>query len=802
MSKAIRQNRPETEDERKALITALQQEIAMSKAPLLTLYGGQYPMSHFSDDIFELFVGDICTELKGQDEWDWYDSVHRFSGGADAGRDVILHKEGICVGTIQCKKYNKPVQLSLVLEELTKYLLYGHVKTGMLPPSGQEFRWYLAVSESTGGTATEFLVGAGEAHMKGYRSALEAAAQTARDSSVFLKGHPSFEKLNSSELCDLIWSRLIDIRPGLLRKSELSVLVRRLPVVAATYYQIQKVITGDITDLIEPLKRFLQNANCSHEQLSETQNVLSSYIPGKLLEGENLNVVMMPECADTLRLLHNTTQTVRARQFGSASTVIISSACSFQPCDYEDIHRIISSSKGQVILVAGCGKVSGETLIEWRETGEILFPCPEWDPAPVQKYQAGWCWIKQRSGETACYLLLENVPADHSDGQGTHHHCFIFEDVCFWPVLGADFFCSVSASKAMLNRLAMSVEETSSAIRKHALAVCASQCVEDEKIKHALAHFEVLREKTDLAFLCCHPSSTRYKNGLRTFCGAYPCADSSHMLMSTRGIVESGVVIRSDQTAVASFSAYWKSHTLQLLRPSLFRVEGNMLVSDYIPLFAELLSHVTLYESKDDSPYPNRAKDKLCLQYLADKGMSSSLIVHHCMNKLKPYVPVLPDTVSWDNTKLARHAGLNSYLSCHPELEWQTECNKSGTLKWAYLTSIEHIVLLEDPDLSYRQIKAEVLLWAAETGEHPKLRVLAKGRGNRMDHWIAKTGEVHRVDITQPDYAGEHEITEIHVNRQAELHSLSVLDDYYLEDTDGSGLEKFVRSLRKDENEL
>lgn len=70
-----------------------------------------------------------------------------------------------------------------------------------------------------------------------------------------------------------------------------------------------------------------------------------------------------------------------------------------------------------------------------------------------------------------------------------------------------------------------------------------------------------------------------------------------------------------------------------------------------------------------------------------------------------------------------------------------------------------------------------------------------------MDHWIARTGEVHRVDITLPDYADENEITEIHINRQAELHSLSELDDFYLEDTDGSGLEKFVRSLRKDENE-
>lgn len=801
MSKARRSKRPETDEEREALITALCQEIARSKAPLLTLYGGQYPMAHFSDDLFELFVGDICSELKGQEEWDWYDSVRRFSGGADAGRDVILHMDGKCVGTIQCKKYNKPVQLNLVLEELTKYLLYGQVKTGMLPPSGQEFRWYLAVSESTGGTATDFLVGAGEAHMKAYRSELEIAVLKARDGSVFLKKHPTFEKLNASELCDLIWPRLVDSRPGLLRRSELSALVRKLPGVARTYYEFQKIITGDISELLEPLKQFLQNASCSPEQLVETQNVLSTYIPGKLLEGENLNVVMIPECTDTLSLLHNVMKTVRARQFGSAPTVIISSASSFHPDDYEEINNIISTSKGQVILVAGCGKISGEKLNEWRESGEILFPCQEWDPAPVQEYQAGWCWIKESSNETACHLLLENVPTEHADGQGTHHHCLIFEDACFWPVIGADFFCSVSSSKSMLSRLAMSVEETSTVITKHVIAVCASRCVEDEKIKRTLAHFEVLRERTDLAFLCCHPSSTKYQNGLRTFCGAYPCTDSSHTLMSTRGIIESGVVIRSAQTAVASFSAHWDSPQLQLHRPGLFRVEGSELVSDYIPLFAELLSNVTLYESKDDSPYPNRATDKLRIQYLADRGSSSSLIIHHCMNKLKPYAPVLPDTVSLENTKLARHAGLNSYLSVHPELEWQTECNKSGTLKWASLTSVEHIVLLEDPDLSYRQIKAEVLLWAGEAGEHPKLRVLAKGRGQRMDHWIARPGEVHRVDITLPDIPAENEITEIHVNRQAELHSLSALDDYYLEDADGSGLDKFVRSLRKDENE-
>ncbi|EKN3345967.1 restriction endonuclease [Yersinia ruckeri] len=800
MPKKKRLKRPVSPDEIDNFIADLRNSLADSRVPLLTLYGGQYPMSHFSADHFELFVSDIFHAQMGQNGWDWYDKVQRFSSGADAGRDVILHNDGVCIGAIQCKRYKSNVQLDTVLEELTKYLLYATIKPSMFPPSGETFYWYMAVSESLGDKASEFLSGAGETHLLQYRADIEAAVFKARNDSVTLREHDALKSLDQSGLADHIWPRLLQVETDFMRRTELSERVRQLNTVRDTYYEVQKVTTGDINDLIGPLSQFLKRTNVSINDLYETQKVVTAVVPDSLMEGDNLNVVLLPESRVALSVLQDVIAKLRNERFGSASTIIVSHASAFRPDDYVIINDLISQARGNVVLIAGCGIVPGSQLMHWRGATEILFPDPEWIPASSQHYQVGWCWVSAHSGETHCHLMIENVPDSTNRGQGTHQLCLMFRDAYLWPVIGHDFFCGVTPAKAMLSRLAMSVEQTTDS-KKHVVALSAANCAPMDNFRLAIAHLDVLQSNSNIALVSCHPSERLYGAELRSFTGLYPGMDNSHTLMATRTTASGGVVVRSEHTSVALFRANWEGSVLKIIDSALFQYQGGELQEDYSALFIELLSTIQLHDEKVNSPYPLKAADQLKMQYSTDNGKSADLLVHHSINRLGNFTQVHPDELFTDSLRIARLAELNSYLSGHAALEWQSDCTKSGTLKWDQMSTTVHLVTLDNPDFNSRQFRAEIVTWASEAGEHPPLTVLAKGMGI-FRPWAAKPGEILRADILFPHRReGDSDITEYKINRQVSLYWLAELEERYMNDADGTGIDAFLAELRENTDE-
>lgn len=800
MSKRKRLKRPVSPDEIDNFIDDLKNSLADSRVPLLTLYGGQYPMSHFSADHFELFVSDIFHAQIGQNGWDWYDKVHRFSSGADAGRDVVLHNDGICIGAIQCKRYKSNVQLDTVLEELTKYLLYSTIKPAMFPPPDETFYWCMAVSESLGDKASEFLSGAGNPHLLQYRAEIEAAALKARDDSVTLREHDALKSLNQSELADHIWPRLLQVETDFMRRTELSERVRQLSTVRDTYYEVQKVTTGDINDLVGPLTQFLKHTNVSTNDLYETQKVVTAVVPDRLMEGDNLNVVLLPETHVALNVLQDVIAKLRNECFGSASTIIVSHASAFRPDEYVAINDLISQTKGNVVLIAGCGCVSGSQLTHWRDATEILFPDPEWIPAGSQHYQAGWCWLSPSEGETDCHLMIENVPDCTSRGQGTHQLCLIFRDAYLWPVIGHDFFCGVTPAKAMLSRLAMSIEQTTDS-KKHVVALSAANCATMDNFRMAIAHLDVLQSKSKLALISCHPSKCLYNVELRSFTGLYPGMDNSHTLMATRTTASEGIVVRSEQTSVALFRAGWNDAVLKIIDSALFQYQEGKLQEEYSALFIELLSTIKLHDANVNTLYPFKAAEQLKIQYCTDKGNSAELLVHHSINRLRPYTQVHPDELFTDSLRIARLAELNSYLSKHTAFEWQSDCTKSGTLKWNQMPATIHLVTLDNPDFNSRQFHAEIATWASESGEHPPLTVFAKGMGI-FRPWAAKPGETLRADFVLPlRRGGDNDITEYKVNRQVSMYWLAELEEKYMNDVDGTGIDAFLAELRENTDE-
>lgn len=97
-----------------------------------------FPLTYLTDRQFELLAhllldADIPNKPL-------YDSSLLLSYGADEGRDVVLYKQELPVGVVQCKRYAKSIGIGDVLEELYKFLLFA-LRDPALMPQAKNFRY-------------------------------------------------------------------------------------------------------------------------------------------------------------------------------------------------------------------------------------------------------------------------------------------------------------------------------------------------------------------------------------------------------------------------------------------------------------------------------------------------------------------------------------------------------------------------------------------------------------------------------------------------------------------------------------
>ncbi|THC41852.1 NACHT domain-containing protein [Massilia sp. Mn16-1_5] len=97
-----------------------------------------FPLTYLTDRQFEVLAHLLVDADSPSQEL--YDSALLLSYGADEGRDVVLYREQLPVGVVQCKRYAKSIGMSDVLKELFKFLLFA-LRNPSLMPQAKDFRY-------------------------------------------------------------------------------------------------------------------------------------------------------------------------------------------------------------------------------------------------------------------------------------------------------------------------------------------------------------------------------------------------------------------------------------------------------------------------------------------------------------------------------------------------------------------------------------------------------------------------------------------------------------------------------------
>lgn len=793
--------RPANAAEAEEKIKAIYSEVKNTRAPCYSTHGTLLPMNHFSDDAFELFVGDIFIDMRGTEEFDWYDMAYRFNGGSDGGRDVLLHNQGDCVGAIQCKRYTRNIPLDMVLTELTKYFLHASFNTTMLPrDQDNEFHWYLASSGGITSQGMEFLMSWGKTHLEKYRDELNHAAETVRNGNDYLLTRPELTNLTGKELCDRIWPRLIKTRLKPLRNIELSKFALALPGILDAYYQLRPVVTGDCAEIITQIREFMKVSRHSHDDNLVAQDIVSVFIPHKLLNGEKLNLAFLPASdQDALCALEELLLTRCYTSFTSDPIVIVAGATSFQPADYKPISQLLQRTPHPVILVVGCGKVKGDQLLHWQDNDDLILTETERNILPKKDYQAGWCWTRLTAQSMQCHALIGNVVSDPDTLFGTKQICIMFEDAHFWPALGGDFFCGWEPARSLLHKLYLITSDKNKE-HKNIIALCTDEANPRAGISKAMANFQFLSHRGQLTLLLCHNREPNFGTSLRSMTGVFPAKNQSRVLMATRNETLEGAILRSTQTILALMTLNLLNSVAEIGTVELYHLSDNTLVDDPPALITELINIIRSSNNAVPGNILPLAVDAINTQYPADEGHSASLLVHHSLAHLMPYSDVDPDSLDASSDKLALLAELNSFLLQDNNLEWQTRIAQTGTIRWDLPENPIHIVALKDEKVFYEFIENQIADWMSEPGEHPYLHVLASARGDSPEKQIHPE-DYPRNNVSRVAVSQSKDICDYKVTRKAGISSLNTLDGLYGRKAERQELHAFLMKIRKMANE-
>lgn len=113
-----------------------------------------YPFNELDDRSFELLLYQLANQegFLGLN----YDKCGLMAGVREKGRDIILSKDSIIVGVVQCKNYQRNITKKDLIKEIVKFLCY-YVEDSTLIPDINEFTYVFAVAKGFSNDATEFV---------------------------------------------------------------------------------------------------------------------------------------------------------------------------------------------------------------------------------------------------------------------------------------------------------------------------------------------------------------------------------------------------------------------------------------------------------------------------------------------------------------------------------------------------------------------------------------------------------------------------------------------------------------------
>lgn len=737
---------------------------------------GQLPFERMGDAHFEMLLADLYTARAADGSERWYDKARRLNDGADQGRDVILLDDGSPVGVIQCKRYNGVVTLPTVIQEICKFFLYATIKPGIAPASGKPFHYYVAVSDRAAGKLFEFMEGSGTQRFVDLRAEFEKKALAARNASATLKKHPDLKDLTQEQLCDLIWARIDNLHTALHKKDDLSRMVGAYPNIKSTYFKLE----SDSAQIVGELKAFLQSRNLMVSQEDEEliSGIRTEYIKLKLGRNQrfNLGLLQGAELLPFMRTMLLPKTGTLFNNFGSLPVIFTGGAEVADPGDWAELHQLVDTYDSQAVVFVGCGSVAGAQLALWKNSDEMIWIDQEWDPAPLQQYRAGWCWVKDPTqGIFNCYVLVENETGEVGYGHGEFSLRLAFEDVVVWPTLGNDFTNPISNARSQLRRIMASQKEDS--LQRPNLVLASISVTRLEKVLTSVSDHYGQRIHSTIATAIANSNRVgACPTELYSATGIFPAIDVEFITRPTPATVNPpGRVMRRSTSGALTFTLDWTAD-LTLAAVKAHRLVAGAVIDDMQPMSLEFHE---LFDRYPPFPgYLSAVKTELDLlnSLVQSAGLSDySGFTYRTWFGVKEGEHFPLEALCASGESVMRTVQALSYLNVPPTSQWVCLSDLQGHIRHDDPVHGEvHLMAWSNRGYPIRQMEGDLFDWARQPSAHPSLIVFAQGRGRVVDK---KPGD-GRYDFTSPP-APKGSITEAAIARNVYMFSLSDIESVY-----------------------
>jgi hypothetical protein len=737
---------------------------------------GQLPFERMGDAHFELLLADLYSARTADGSEDWYDEARRLNDGADQGRDVILLDDSAPVGVIQCKRYNGIVSLAMVIQEICKFFLYATIKPGIASAPGEPFRYYVAVSDRAAGKLFEFMTGKGRKRFEDLRTEFEEKALAARKGSATLRKHDALKSLTQAQLCDLVWARIDNLHTGLHKKDDLSRLVGTYPHIKSTYFKLE----SDSAKIVGELKAFLQSRQLmvSEEDEGLISGIRTEYIKLKLGRNQrfNLGLLQGTELLPFMRSMLLPKTGTLFNNFGSLPVIFTGGAEVADPSDWAELHHLVDTYDSQAVVFIGCGSMTGAQLADWKNSDDMVWIDPKWDPAPLQRYRAGWCWVKDPlQGIVNCYVLVENETGEAGYGHGEVSLRLAFEDVVVWPTLGNDFTNPISNARSQLRRIMASQKEDRS--QRPNLVLASISVTSVEKVLTSVSDHYGQRMHSTIATAIANSNRVgACPTELYSATGIFPAVDVEFATRPTPATVNPpGRVMRRSTNGALTFTLDWTAD-LTITAVKAHRLFEGAVTDDMQPMSLEFHELFDRYP-----PFPNylpAVKTELDLlnNLVQSMGLPDySGFTYRTWFGIRAGEDFSLEALSKSGECVMRTVQALSYLNVPPASQWVCSPDLQGHIRHDDPVHGEvNLMAWSNKNYPVRQMEGDLFDWARQPSVHPSLIVFAQGRGNITDK---KPGD-GRYDYTSPP-APKGSITEPAIARSVYMFNLGDIESVY-----------------------
>ncbi|WP_223512624.1 ABC-three component system protein [Pseudomonas sp. GL-B-19] len=770
-----------------------------SKSPDVFAFDcGQLPFDLIGDAHFELILADVYRQLAGEKGYEWYDDARRLNDGADQGRDVILFKDSLPVGVIQCKRVKGNLSRATVIKELCKFFLYAHIRPEIASPKGEPFRYIVAMADGAAAILTEFMINKGRKRFDDLRAEFEERALQARTDSKTLQNHADLKGLTAAQLCDLVWERIDTLYTGMHKKDDLSSLVNKYPRIKSIYFRLE----SDSAAITEEIKKLLESrgvvVSAGDEQFVSA--VRTEYLRFKLGDHQKFNLALV-QGNDLLAFLRSMLSPVDGtliKKFGSRPVILTAGASAAMVGDWKEIDELVQEYPYPLVLSIGCGVVTGEQLLEWKSSDHFAWLESKWLPSSDHSFKAGWCWVNIPDDEyRKCLVLVENEPGDPDFDHGNQSLRLAFEDVILWPTLGNDFTTAIQGGRSQLRRIMACQSEDKSKRPNLVLSPQHVECV--RKILSSAADYYAQRAISTIGVVTANSSRLMTCDAkLWSASGVFPAVDIELSTRPTPFLVNpTGRVVRRSTSGALTFTMDWTGDlTLKLVKAQ--RLIDGKVIDELSPDSLEFHELFNRYPPATEYLASVRQELDRLSQLVESEQLSDCRgFTYRACYGMRTGEDFSPELLSSSGDNVMRSIHALSFLNVPAQSQWSLDANRHGHIRYDD-PDLGEIALMawSSNDYSIRNMEADLSMWARQPTVHPNMIVFVQGRGSIKNH--KPSSHDYRFTTPQPV---SRSITEATVTRSVHLFNLGEIESLYDQEDDMSP-EEFLEEIMQRRNQV